>query len=628
MLPKTKAILIVLFFISGSVVLFKIVPEEKEIAYNYYKQAAHFYSLNDYAQAEKLLNVALEFSPSFSDGWYLLARIYLQKADTLLQGLDYLKRGVLLDNWKFNKRTTAQKELAGILYRIKEYRQAEDVLLKLHNSSEVDAEIEIFFIKTLNALPEPNLLNKVITVALKRFPTEKELYILAAEYFYKHKSISDAMQIINVALNMNPGNTDFLFYKIKYTTNPVDEKKLLDQYLAEKGKRPEIAFTGLRLDKENSRQYIDFFMANRGNEQMDLLRTMIKTLEKDKELSDYFYSLEQEAVEKGSGRKKWLDTNQDGYYEAQLSFDQEGIKQLIIDNNQDGRAEAVVDFMAGKPVSFKQWNKDAYIAYVFSIYPYLESINYPGQELTSEYFIVPFTMKYPVMAKMADYQYEIDYTSQPVTEEQARKAAYRQILSKEQGKIPVKIKELHNGETTVEKTDTDEDGVFDFNLEYMNNLPVKASRDFDNDGLAEATEFYENGKLTRIEFDENRDGIVESVQYLMQTGTVTYWDYNFDGIYDARQRIQGKAVDYEFSTRYDNNFDLKIYMNDGKITGITRGNRTVPVSGDSQDNLYWIGKKGKLFNGITELTPGLHIRTGKSYFVFRHNNDIYIEDLQ
>jgi len=616
LLIQKKIITCLFFFVT---ILFSCISEDTTIAYNYYRQALPYISANKDDSAVRLLTKALEFYPQCADAYFQLSKIYLKKDKTLMQGLTLLRQALSLEHWQYNSAISAKKELAHILYRIKEYNEAEKILTDLHTSSATDAGTEILLIKTLKYVNKPEVLYTVIATALKKFPAEKELYVLAAENSFQNNQLAEAVRLIDIALNTIPGSRELLFYKIKYITDNEQKKALLDEYLKLDKALPEAAFTAIEVDPENSTEYIDFFMKKGGSRYLDLRRRMFILLESDEELSAHFQDTNPE---------KYLDRNQDGFYEERFIFTDDGIAKLFIDDDQNGIEEWIIDFTNEQPVTLRQWDNTRYITYTYSIHPFLKSISYPDKNFSSEYLIIPFTTEYPIIEITEKYYYNINKQIAPYTEEQSRQIAYRQNLFNNQTLF--ETRELHNNTLTAKRLDTDNDGIMDYTIEYKNDKPVKAFRDFDNDGINDAIEYYTNGILSTIEFDENHDNIPESIQYYdaSESSIITTWDYNSDGQFDARQTVTGNETLYELAPKYDNNFDLKIQFKEGKITSVMRGKKTTAVVRDELSNLYWIGKRGKSFKGIMQLTPGKHSMNGKKYFIFRHGNEQYIEEIE
>jgi len=60
---------------------------EFNIAYGYYQQAEGLFRAGRFESAARLLDISLEFYPSFSESAFLYAKVYLQQQETTSQAI-------------------------------------------------------------------------------------------------------------------------------------------------------------------------------------------------------------------------------------------------------------------------------------------------------------------------------------------------------------------------------------------------------------------------------------------------------------------------------------------------------------------------------------------------------------
>ncbi|MBN1697505.1 MAG: hypothetical protein JW881_08335 [Spirochaetales bacterium] len=609
--------------------------DNKGIALQYFEQAELLYNSGKTNEAEKLLLNSLQFFPNFSESCYLLAVIYLKEQKTTMEGLDYLDKAITGNSWVKRSPSLAGREEGAVFYRIGRYRQARDILLGVKNVRIEDAVVYLLLAKTYAALGDEARLINILVEGEKRFPDETEFYLLHADYYKKKGNDTAAVTVINKGLEKMPDNSSLLLRKAKLVDRDEIKAELLARYFETGGTDPEAAIVALRASMDDIDRYVSFFIGNGGTMYIDLLDEFY-TLE----LSEASYSgAFTETVENFSGERV-LDSDRNAFFEEKYYYDNGTLTLWEQDRNQDGLLEAMVVFRDGMPHSVTFFDdkdgKKMSVTGTYSTYPYCVSLAYAQDEKKKEYQLLPLS----VALRMFDEAVKTDGTGAVKKRFRLRAAkgvgyppertavmnAFR--VDEYEGGRPVSAADLLNGKYVVFRHDTDENGTYDYITEYSKGVPSFGRRDLDGDGIYEIEEVYKKGKLDKIIYNHDSDNHPDCIQYYSADFTLyeTHWDYNSDGRIDAKEvRKEKGKTEYLFSTRYNGKFDLDVVFVGDKLVRMERNGRRLSVQPGRTKGVYWIGKKGREFEVELRESAGIYHNNGKIYFIFRYNDNIYIE---
>lgn len=535
--------------------------QDKEIAFQYYIQAKQLYDSGSLTSSKELLLHAIEFYPDFSDALYLLAKIYEVSQDTTLTSLAYYKRALKASSWISLAPSQAEKDLAGLYLRIKKYNDALNTLAVIKDKYYDDAMIELIRAQALQGLKRTREAISVYQNALKTYPYAIELYFAYIDFLLNNKLDGEARSIIEKGLLEFRDQPEFIFYKAVTERDATKKQNLIDMYIDKGGKKPEIALAALSLKNTAAKKYLDFFIHANGHRYVNLLDDLYKIVAGNEELKQY---LDQKlGILNG---EKYIDINDDQYYEEKYVYNNGKLAYWIIDNNQDGRAELMINFEDQKPKLLTIINEQGHqVDYHYNMYPYLKRVYFHIQAITYCYDLVPASISLSVIKPRNEQQkYSLRLVRQSNTlfpdQNMILKSAFSCTEYTANSEKLLRKWDLKNGQKIKLSEDTDGNLQMDHVVIYNKGIPVSGMQDLDGDGKFELIEEYEQGKLRVLQFDDDGDGKPDFIQYY-SAGDRKMWDLNSDGQFDVVEykNKQGQVV-RQYSTRLNGVFDLTIYV--------------------------------------------------------------------
>jgi tetratricopeptide (TPR) repeat protein len=652
---NTIIVFVLLFFLCSPLQLY---CGDREIGLYYFKQAEVLYHSGKIKEAERLLKTSYEFYPDFSETTFLLSLIYFKNQKTTLTGLSFLRQAIEDNTWTTTDPYIPQRELGRVYLQIKLLNDAQDVFQSMGSKLKEDPSSALLMAKTLKESDSPRF-EGFLSDSLRRFPSYSEFYTLYAGYLIEEGKIEKAGQIINQGLEKLPDNPNLILVKIQLlsleemtetienpgetgngeteeTSKSMDEspgrgKQLLDSYYEKGGQSPLASILALSLESGDPNFYLNLFFTLGGNNDILFLDQMARLVNGNEELSTMFTG----KITDYTG-VRIVDENRDGFYEEAYTYKTGNLVLWQQDNNQDGVTEREITFKDTnnrEPARISFYSPgDRAVNGNYSTYPYLESIGFDGQKGTKEYFLLPLDYPYPIFREVKPGEEQILRLPVreiliPPAETMVITRAFRVYEYKNGEKASVS--EFLNGEYVTVSRDTDEDGHMDHIIDYKNGKPDKGKQDLDGDGYYEIIEYYTDGWLEKITYDYNRDDYPDCIQFYNKAGEnlETHWDYNSDGMIDAREATEndGKTV-FLFSTGYNGRYDLRIIFQGGKVIEARRGDTELPVLPGAQPGIYWIGKRGKNIDVPLLSGSGLYYSKGNMYFIFTYKNNTYIEE--
>lgn len=550
-------ITILLFFFS----FLGLYAQDKEIAFQYYIQAKQLFDNGSYDSAKELLLDSIEFYPDFSDALYLLARIYEKNQETTLTSLEYYHKAMKVASWISVAPSQSLTDLAGLLLRIRRYKEALAAVASIQDTYTTNARVELIKARAYSGLGLIKNALQVFRSALRVYPYTLELYTAYIDFLLENRLFGEARSVIESGLSEFKDQPDILYYRIATERDASVKKELIDQYIALKGNRPDIALMALALPKNAAKKYIDFFISAGGPAYADLLRRLFSLLSKNASLLPYT----QQQIGTADG-VKIIDNDRDGYYEEKYTFKRGVLTQWIADYDQDGRADILLNFNNQTPVSLKIFDTAGkQIEYLYNVYPAVKQACFYNKDTVTCYDLIPSSIMLSVVnlpKNNAEPVYKI--TTRPKilfpNEKMIKDSAFAGSQRNTAANLPFKKWEFKNGKKTKLIEDTDGNLMMDHIVLYNNEVPVSGMQDLDGDGVFEITEQYTKGKLTTLKFDGDGDGNPDYIQNYT-AGERKMWDLNSDGKFDVIEYTDsdGKVI-RKYSTRLNGVFDLTIYV--------------------------------------------------------------------
>jgi len=535
--------------------------QDKEIAFQYYIQAKQLYDSGALERSKELLLTAIEFYPDFSDALYLLAKIYESKQETTLPSLAYYRKALEAASWISIASSQAEKDLAGLYLRIKRYNDSLTTLTSIKDKYSADAMVELIRAEALRGLKRTRETISVYQNALKTYPYTQELYLTYIDFLLEINLDGEARSVIEKGLFEFTDQPEFLYYKLVTERDATKKRDLIDIYIEKGGKKPEIGLIALGFKNAPLKKYLDFFIKSNGHQYINLLDELYKIIESNEELKQYLNSQLGDL-----DGEKYIDENNDKFYEEKYVYKSGLLSQWIVDNNQDGRVELMMEFENQKPKALTIFDKQGYqVDYQYNIYPYLKRAYFHNQEVIYCYDLVPATVALSVLNLQNQQQRQLLRLSKRSNilfpnENIILKSSFACSEYTANSKKLLRKWDLSNGQKIKLSEDTDGNLQMDHIVIYNKGIPISGMQDLDGDGKFELIEEYEQGRLKVLQFDDDDDGKPDFVQF-NTAGDRKMWDLNSDGQFDVIEfkNASGQVV-RQYSTRLNGVFDLTIYV--------------------------------------------------------------------
>lgn len=592
-------------------------------ARSFFSQARSLYDSGDYAGAIRLLGAGLEFLPASADALYLRALIEMKDQAGARSAIADLAAALKARSWSEENPDRASLALADLYVRTGRFQDAVALLTPLRQSLPDEPRVLILLARAYGTT-SPNLASQAAAEAVRRFPKEADGYLEASRLFQAAGNLRSASSAVSAGLRELPQSLPLMLHGAALLENSALRLKAADAYITAGGTDPEGAVIALESAPTDPQRYLSLFLDNGGLTRRDLTRRMALAAARYTPQASTLRS----ALESFSGNRD-LDADRDGFWEERMEYVNGAPTAWIRDGNQDGVPEFTVRFASGRPetLTFPEFDGGS-LSLHYELYPFIDSVTQTGVT-TRTSSLTPHVLGCPLQNDSGGIPPDSGAT--PVflvpSATQIEQAAYR-ITETRPGSTAASARmDLESGRRLYLEEDLTADGVIDHRLWYENGVPTRGERALTGDGFM-TREHYTAGKLTSITVDANGDGMVD---YAEQYDAVTtrLWDYNEDGVWDARERPgAGSTVIREFSTALNGKLNLRITFKADRITGVEKDGKSLPVTPDAKKGVVWIGSP-RTSSVIDSRTPeGVVALGGRNYLVFRYAGVAYIEELQ
>jgi tetratricopeptide (TPR) repeat protein len=528
---------------------------ESNIAYGYYQQAESLFLAGRFESAARLLDISLEFFPSFSESAFLYAKLYLRQQETTSQAINSLQDAISSNTWVDTDPLIPRIELARVFVRTTRFRQARQIIAGLEENvlgGRGNPDLTSLWAQTLIGTGELGSAENFLRDAVRRFPQSSNLYTLLAQVFNRRGNRAGAKNLLGRGIREMPRDAELLYQLAALEADSEIRTELVDRYLRVGGTDPGAALLAIIGGAEDSERFIEEFFRLGGNGRVGYIETLLE------------YGGRTEAgvarMLDGYTGTRILDANRDGYYEQLYRYEAGQLRSWISDQDQDGIPEATIRFDGDDPRALLLGSGEnlPHMEYRYSDYPYLEEVAFVSGSTRREYRIIPYQLDRPALASPTRRAFSFELRSDvAATEEYFRKNSYRMEEYSEDTMTPDRVYHYLSGRITRIDDNPDPKGNFTHTVHYVGLLPAEGYRDLDGDGIPEIREEFAEGSLRRITLDKNGDGVNEFEQVFEPGSTRMYWDYNDDGLFDSREyvRTDGEMV-REFSSRLNGTYDL------------------------------------------------------------------------
>jgi tetratricopeptide (TPR) repeat protein len=610
--------------------------DDKATAVGYFIQAREFLKAGNTGEAERLLLDSLEFYPRYSEPSYLLAKIYCDKQETTKKGLDYLDKSIKDNSWNITDPSEALSELGKYDVLVRNYKDAFRILSGLLSLRPDDSRVYLYYAKALQGLGDGRGFERALMEGMRRFPTIRDFYILAAEHFLRAGKKLDAAGTINSGISELPNDTYLVYIKSKTAASVSEQKTQLAKYFQSRGNEAEAYSFALSLNLTPASKYIKGFIDAGGLGYADLLENAYSALVKSKESTSQL-----DSADASYSGDRIVDADRDGRYEEKYTIRSGSIIAFAKDNNQDGIPELVLTFANRVPKDVRLIDpKGLEIECSYSIYPGIKSVVFHSSDNgLRKYNLISYAYNLRAMENNTDNQGMLKgpvfriISNKPVAapgETFIKGISFSTENVTSSGTGLPKITEILAGKAVATKIDENMNGEYDHVITYSNGIPVSGKRDLDDDGIYETQEYYSAGKLAKIASDENGDGKPDFIELFRIDGSPyeLQWDYTYDGVMDAIELINaGNTVVYKFSTRFNGEFNLVMTFRNGILSSMQRDGRSVAIYSGKTPNVFWIGNPAKDVQIPQGSRSGKIVINQREYFLFNYKNKLYVEEM-
>lgn len=590
----------------------------------YLDQARALYASGDFAAAQRMAESSLQFFPDSSEALYLSARISLRSQENTRKGIESLRKAIAADTWSTTNPDTASQELAGVLVRIGSLAEAVLTLQRLVAREPEDPENILLLAEAFSKNGRGDLAEKTAAAGLKQFPKTEGLSLLSSRLAEARGNLDAARSFAAAGLRELPDSMPLLLRSAVLEPDPERRVRAVDDYLSRGGKEPLAPVLGMEAGPKDPEKYLSAFIANGGLSRLDLTRRVALATAGASALASSF----QAELARFTGRRD-LDIDGDGFYEERWQYQNGTPVMWIRDANEDGIPEHSAAFSSGAVASLTVPSGGAKLTFHYETYPFLDTAAEADAAETRTYSLASHSLGCPLLDSATSGLPEPEIRPQFIvpTRGEILTAAFREEDYPAGSSLLLRRIDLAAGQRQYMEEDLNRDGVMDHKVWYTAGHPVRGLRDLPGSG-GEVSETYRDGKLSGIRADTDGDGKVDYAERY-SAATVRLWDYNEDGVWDAREFPGAKGtIVREFSTALNGAFNLRTVFQNGRIVGVQKNGKTLPVAPDKAKGIVWIGPPSPSAPVSGSTRDGVFSSGGKSFLVFRFENIVYVEVIE
>ena len=590
--------------------------------------------------------LGLSYDEEISDLWYIWAVSLEKNGGKRGDILPLVRTAIEKSNWVNYNRDNARILYADLL---SDMGQSEEVFAVLDSNPPVfSSDAEYIRAKAYYRMPgsaaRANARNK-ISSARRIFPDDTRFPLL----FFKYEDVGSSEdsvralvsafvpQIVDYAEAVPDRNAELELYAACFADDSY-RKKILESFSARGLVHPMYARIALQAGLMGEKEAFEY-IASFADDSLDYeyiadFMPLIKDESVKAEAREYFTAY---------GGTLTRDTTGDGIPDLLVSYYRGRPQSISFDGNQDGYPEWDVACDFGVPISGILHDANALDAkdaeFSWRGFPCLSSFalkDADGKivntfELVDEELVwTPVRIEQDArISSSCDVQFffpVLNVTERNMTFEELVKASASFTLpTKERENAYIRVMALHG---QLQVANYYSNGVFYAHATFNDNLPAMRLVDSDGDGVFETTEYYDvipidemyihseedertittnlfgtpsvgaDFYLRMVQVDRNGDTIPDfTEEYVANGGSVSSWDSDGDGNWNIRTSVY-RSADGLVKTQEDLFFDdatnsvIKVVSSNGVPSVVSVGNKTLPVSKDEKEEIYWLGEKG------------------------------------
>ncbi|MCL2705138.1 MAG: hypothetical protein FWE72_02900 [Spirochaetaceae bacterium] len=581
-----------------------------EIAKLYLTAADSFFKEDKFDETEMFLNKAALYNQELSDIYYIKALIVIKLNEDLNNSINYLKKAITYRNWNLYNENNAFYELGQLYTRVKDYERALSALYVIKDQYIDDPGfIDLYTLSLINRGDFAGA-QDYLSYAVSKYPDNNVFIkrLLGIDKAYR----DNLLKVILDNNDLYKYAPEIILELSRLTPDKGVKRELI--LLAEKAGNNsiELLLERIAVAGKTTINDIVIFSTLKGFSDYKNIK-IINSMIPDKEVSAFL----KEYYDAYSGLIR-DDINSDGIFEKIMSVEK-GIPQWYSeDKNQDNVNDFFVGFQNGKP-AFINIEENMLIAYYE--YPFVKTVILYNKHSSEIYNFKNNRTHFDIL----DYS---NYLIPPLFKNTNISELFNSIKKSADNSRKSDIDSLKvlfeyfKTENIVNFQSYDQiNSIVRRGTRRDNNITYRES-DLNQDNIFETREIYRDGVLYEIKYDGNNNGIFE---FKIENG-VKYWDFDEDGIYDAREWDEGGITYREFATNMDGVFNFTAKYENKILVEVKKNDKWNKVYYDKKNNIYWIGEKRINIDSAINLESGKYIYSGNNTaYIIKVGSDYFAE---
>ncbi|HAK45644.1 MAG TPA: hypothetical protein DCO79_06965 [Spirochaeta sp.] len=541
------------FLLLSTVNIYSFDNMNRQIGIIYLKNAAAYYLNGQYTQAESFLEKTSEFHSSSSDYEYLYGLIRLEQENKINDAARYFEKAIENGNWILLDKKDCVTDLALILFRKKEYSKLIDIVEQEAFPDYRDNDLMYLYLLSLKYEGRQNKYRSLLGRSIERYSDDyrfAKLFVHESSGFRDgiidnlpdYKSRQGALQVLlEAAMTLEAGGLRRSSIKDYLDAGGRDAAALIEYYRLRGG------ITVTELDKLLK----DNFFENPSNRKklQQILPGIDMRNRLDTAYSEYTGNI-------------YYDVNDDGYFEELHLYENGRPVGISVDENQDGLIEVMIIFEGLYPAEVIL-SGDQFQRISYDIYPNVKELSIAEGAERDVYTFLRDRMTLNIYEiREADDKLIIlkENVDNFLTDESALQENSVRISTYTGGgdkdNYGYLKQELERRDELYSVLKIYNRIIGNYVYQQFNDKRTNGFADIDYDNLIDLKETYSEGVIVSIEADDNKNGKYDYKITFDSEQTVSWWDFNEDGLYDCRQYLKNGVLINEYSSGFDGNFDI------------------------------------------------------------------------
>jgi len=574
---------------------------DAELSDLYVEKARILYGEYKYTEAERLLDIALEFEEKNPDALYLKGLISAQERGGRRDAVRLFQQALAEPQWNIFRREEASYSLGSVLLTLRQASQALKIFSDIRSAYAENPEFYLRYSRSQAESGDVKGAIRTLRSSIRTFEDSKSLRMLLVTYdpLYINEL---SVQYFDIG-DSSVFDAELLAEVVQHAADPALKRRLIDAYHSAFGENltvaVEDALLGGSQSKETLKRITDLGLF--ADQRLTLrLYEGLASEEAKKELVTLFSQFSGSAL---------LDENDDGIPEAVSVFESGKLVTRNVDTDQDEKPEFSLSFVDGRLYTAQLPEG---ITLIYSYYPFVKEISFVEGAPTRTLTLAARELSYPLVRLSP-----VPFFPPELTPPEALVQSKLEDLV-QKGREVVEGTSLGSVDWTVfqdgmrrERTELPS-GARVVRM-YKDGLISWASLSVDDDDEPEVFEEYRNGNLITRRWDADHDGVDE---YITRFGSpqVDLWDINADREPDIRRYLDNGYERYDYAQKLDGNFGVSLYVRDGVLSFVEKSGRRIPVVEDS--GIRWIGGSPVAGFEFPSRVPSFVSRNEGLYFCF------------